>query len=189
MDRGNMTNPVETFISCILQNDSDLEQMAWHEAGHRTMWRLLCPEQPTNYRWREDGLPACMPDHPKNIKIASLSTKDAGTMCAIKLGGIAAEMLKLGIQDGIDVIADWIAGDWCAGEKSRLDWDDDIKDGGDISGAIRIIEFHGAANRGTIKVNLSQKLAAITGILQNSPEFQEEKQEALTFFKSAKARK
>ena len=49
--------------------------------------------------------------------------------------------------------------------RSRIDWEDDMEAGGDISQA-----------------NLAQKMATICGILLDSPEFEEEKREAVRFF-------
>lgn len=57
-----MDNSIRIFIDRILHSDgADVRQYAWHEAGHRLMWRAMFPDVPTHYGI-QGGLPCVMRD-------------------------------------------------------------------------------------------------------------------------------
>ena len=137
---------VDTFCTKIISAEAHgLEPTAWHEAGHRLMWRYLFPEVRTYYGIF-NGYPAVYPDKATDntkYKIAEMSRKEAAEKALVKLAGYAAEMILLGITD-IKAVAEFIDRDTKAKpDKRRFDWDEDDANDGDIPQAITLIGHAG----------------------------------------------
>lgn len=177
-----VNSAIDTFVSRVLHADgADIRQTAWHEAGHRLMWRVMFPEVATHYAI-QCGLPCVLRDDGEHsIAIADMTIEDATRYAYIKLGGIAAEMVLLGLDGDAERIADWVATDYLAGDKARIDWSDDEAHGGDIPEAARIIiEKTGAAS---LKANLVRILpSCVANINNNREDFDRECAEAESYF-------
>lgn len=182
-----MPSPIETFVSRVLHaSGADIRQTAWHEAGHRLMWRAMFPEVATHYAI-QCGLPCVIRDDGEHsLAIADMTIEDATRHAYIKLGGIAAEMVLLGLDGDAERIADWVATDYLARDKARIDWADDAAHGGDIPEAIRIIA--GKAGAANLRPNLARILTSCIANIQNNREdFDCECAEAESYFTATAA--
>ena len=174
--------PIDAFVSVILRSDHlTIQQVAWHEAGHKMFWNATFPDIPVKYAV-SDGLPAVIPSSDGHaLKLADMDNREASRYVYIKLGGIAAEIIMFNLHPAVDLIADFVTTDFYSGE-SGLDWQDDQEHGGDIPAAIRIIESR--AGKQSVKVNFNRILrSCVDNLLANRAEFEAEAQEAFTLFR------
>jgi len=177
-----MPSQIETFVFRVLHaSGADVRQTAWHEAGHRFFWRACFPDVRTRYAV-QNGLPCVMRDDGEHsLAIADMSVEDASRYAYVKLGGIAAEMVLLGLDGDAERIADWVARDYLSGDKARIDWSDDAAQGGDIPEAIRIIA--GKTNAASVAPNFrAVLLSCIRNIAANREDFDRECAEAENYF-------
>ena len=177
-----MNSAIDTFVSRVLHaSGADIRQTAWHEAGHRLMWLAMFPEVATHYAI-QCGLPCVLRDdgaHP--IAIADMTIEDATRHAYIKLGGVAAEMVLLGLDGDAERIADWMASDYLVKDKSRIDWADDAAHGGDIPEAARIII--GKTGAESLRPNFVRILpSCVANINNNRDDFDRECAEAENYF-------
>lgn len=182
-----MDDAIETFISRVLHaNGADIRQTSWHEAGHRFMWRAMFPDVRTSYAVR-DGLPCVLRDDGEHsLAIADMTIEDATRHAYVKLGGIAAEMVLLGLDGEAERIADWVARDYLAGDKARIDWADDEAHGGDIPEAARIII--GKTGAESLRPNLMRILpSCVANITNNREDFDRECAEAENYYAATAA--
>ena len=180
-----IANPIETFrLRILLMYGATHEQVCIHEAGHRFFWKLVFPEIRTRYAVR-NGLPLVeRVDGNAKVKAKNLSREEASRWIYVKLGGIAAEMLTMGLEADADEIARWVASDYLDNSHC-LDWGDDSAHGGDLSQAITIIVAQ--TNRDSLAKNLSGFLqSCISNIRGNAADFWEEVSEARKAFGNAK---
>lgn len=182
-----MDDTIRIFIGRILKaGNADVRQYAWHEAGHRLMWRAMFPDVPTHYGI-QGGLPCVMRDDgAHSLKISEMTIEDASRYTYIKLGGIAAEMVLFGIGAHAVEIAEWTASDYLARDKAQIDWEDDAEHGGDIPEAARII----IAKTGerSFQYNFRRTLVScVENILNNRDEFDRECAEAESYFTATAA--
>ena len=174
--------PIDTFIAAILRADHlTMQQVAWHEAGHRFFWKAAFPDVATRYAVK-DGFPAVIRRSGNNaLRLERMDNAEAARYTCIKLGGIAAEMLLFGLAPAAEMIADFVSTDFYTSE-SGIDWKDDQEHGGDVSSAIRIIETR--AGRQSVKVNFSRILrSCVDNLTMERAQFEADAQEALTLFR------
>ena len=173
---------IEKFITQVLQG-GDLMQTARHEAGHRFMWRLACPEVATHYVVT-GGLPAVVQTSSHSRKISEMSMEDASKMTYIKLAGHVSEMMYLGLtsDEDIEAIVDWLVKDYYS-KPSRLDWRDDANCNGDISEAFLMIGGKVGWSRENLKQNTLAIFKSIIHAIQaNEVEYEAECNEAYQQF-------
>ena len=178
-----MTPAIQTFVTKILKCDAmTTRQTAFHEAGHRFFWGAMFPEIKTKYSV-VNGLPAVIRKSGNhNLSLEKLTVEDASRYVYIKLGGVAAEMVLLGIENEAEEIADFIANDFLA-ENSTLDWKDDAEHGGDISDAFALIRSKTDPNPESVKQNFKAFLqSCVKNILSNRDIFDKECSEAVNLF-------
>lgn len=181
-----MPDAIETFISRVLHaSGADIRQTAWHEAGHRLMWLAMFPDVRTRYAVR-NGLPCVLRDDgAHSLAIADMTIEDATRYAYVKLGGIAAEMVLLGLVGDAEHIADWVATDYRK-KQPLIDWDDDAAHGGDIPEAIRIIA--GKTNAASVAPNFrAVLLSCVQNIANNREDFDRECAEAESYFTATAA--
>ena len=177
-----MNSAIDTFVSRVLHaSGADVRQTAWHEAGHRFFWRACFPDVRTRYAV-QNGLPCVLRDDGEHsLAIADMTVEDATRYAYIKLGGVAAEMVLLELDGDAERIADWVATDYLAGDKARIDWADDAAHGGDIPEAARIII--GKTGAESLRQNLVRILpSCVANITNNREDFDRECAEAESYF-------
>lgn len=178
---------IETFVNRIMQcEQATLQQTAYHEAGHRFMWRAAFPQVATKYGICR-GMPAVMREGANHsIEVAKLSLEDASRYAHIKLGGIASELIFFNMQNCADEIAQFIARDYV--HPAVIDWQDEEENNGDVSEAIRLIRI--ATNNSTeenYRHNLARTLnACLKGMQSNPNEYLDEVAQATAFLYSHK---
>lgn len=159
-------------------------QVAWHEAGHMLFWRAFFPGVKVRYMVRGDSLPCVSPVKPRPFVVDDLSPDEAGRVAMLKMGGVAAEMILLGLDGTCGDIADWLSGDYLS-PVPVLDWADDLEFGGDIAQALSMLRQKGGI--GPLAVNFARCLSATVATLKaNSGELETEAGEALKLFSTWK---
>lgn len=154
------------------------KQVAWHEAGHRFFWRAAFPEIKTRYSIK-GGLPMASPIKEHIYSIADMDMQEASRFAYVKLGGISAEMIMLGLDAHADAIANWLVDDYTM--LRTLDWDDDAAHGGDLSHVFLIVEAK--TNLQSLRENFRRILQSCLANLQEGrADFDKEAQEATRLF-------
>lgn len=155
------------------------EQVAWHEGGHRFFWLATGLAKKARYICRADGYPGVEPVPSRSYDLRKMSQEDAAKLLYIKLGGIAAELIYLGLASAAGEIAAWVADDWL--RPQIVDWDDDERNGGDIPQACTIIEW--MSNLESVPSNLCRFLPATVEIINNNlSDFRREADDACRLF-------
>lgn len=142
----------------------------------------MFPEIKTKYSV-VNGMPAVIRKSGNhNLDLEKLTVEDASRYIYIKLGGIASEMVLLGIENEAEEIADFVSNDFLS-ENPLLDWKDDAEYGGDISAAFALIQAKADSNPESIKQNFKVfLLSCIKNILSNRDIFDKECSDAVNLF-------
>lgn len=177
----NERSAIEVFRARILfSNCLTTRQVEWHEAGHMLFWRAYYPNVKVKYGIRGDGYPCVSPVKPYAFVIDELSPMEAAWVAALKLGGIAAEAIMLNLANDCDAIAEWLSDDYVS-ETHRIDWEDDLDFGGDISQVLFMLERK--AGLDLVKPNfLNCMTAAVSMLNDNRDELEREANKAFRLF-------
>lgn len=162
---------VRRFLE-IIQDDSDEQMLAVHEAGHKVMWAICFPEKKVEYVWNVEGYPgvAEVPRRNEPYRLWEMPMEEASRHILVKLAGYAAETInaKISSDEQLEEIVSWLVRDMYAGKDAVIDWKDDYEHGGDIGEVCAALEYLGGkATADLLKKNLLNGFKVAVANLQN----------------------